>query len=105
MSLVGSPFLQELGHFLRHHLRPVVNHQRAVEIAPVVDAVLNFVAVAVKLSRLGTVAFNIAVDVNLDDFVRCQEAVLDALFERVGINRLNESSGCWRCTRFPWEWR
>ena len=27
-----AAFLQELGHFLRHQLRPVVNHQRAVEI-------------------------------------------------------------------------
>ena len=48
------------------------------------------IAVAVEFARLGPVAFHVDVDVDLDDLVGREEAVLDALLERVGVDRLAE---------------
>ena len=47
-----AAFLQELGDLLRDQLGAVVEHQGAVEILGVVDAVLDLVAVAVELARV-----------------------------------------------------
>ena len=85
-----AAFLQELGDLLRDQLRAVVEHQRAVEILGVVDAVLDLVALAVELALLRAVAFHVAVDVDLDDLVGREEAVADALLQRIGVNRLAE---------------
>ena len=76
--------------FLATSLRAVVDDQRAVEILLVVDAVLDLVAVAVEFARLGPVALHVDVDMDFDDLVGREEAVLDALLERVGVDRLAE---------------
>ena len=76
--------------FCGDQLRAVVDHQGAVEILLVVDAVLDLVAVAVDLARFRPVALDVEVDVDLDDLVGRKEAVLDALLERVGVDRLAE---------------
>src|ERR1019366_6005970 len=47
-------------------------------------------AVAVRLPALGTITLHIQVDVNLDDFVRRQEAILNALLQGIGVSRLPE---------------
>ena len=74
----------------RDQLGAIVQHQRAVEVLGVVDAVLDLVAVAVELALLGAIAFHVAVDVDLDDLVGREEAVADALLQGVGVNRLAE---------------
>ena len=71
-------------------LGALVDDEGAVEILLVVDAVLDLVAVAVGLALLGAVAFDVHVDVDLDDLVGGEEAVVDALLQRVGVNRLAE---------------
>ena len=85
-----AALLQEVGDLLGDELGAVVDDERAVEVLRVVDAVFDFVAVAVRLAPLRPVAFDIDVDMDLDDLVRRKEAVLDALLERVGVNRLPE---------------
>ena len=65
----AATLLEELGDLLCHHLRAVVNHQRAVEVLGVVGAVLDLEAVAVKLPALGAEALHVAVDVDLDHLV------------------------------------
>ena len=65
-------------------------HERPVEVLLVVDPVLDLVAVAVDFPRLGPVALDVTVDVDLDHFVGREEAVLDALLQRVGVDRLAE---------------
>ena len=71
-------------------LGAVVDDQGAVEVLLVVDAVFDLVAVAVGLPLFWAVALDVHVDVDLDDLVGRKEAVLDALLERVGVNRLAE---------------
>ena len=85
-----AAFLQEGRDLLRHQLGPVVNHQRAVEILDIVNAVLDKRALPVELAFLRAVAFDVAVDMDPDHLVGRQEAVADALFERVGEHRLAE---------------
>ena len=75
---------------LGDQLGAVVDHQRAVEILGVVDAVFDLLAVAVELALLRPVAFHVAVDMDLDHLVGREEAVVDALLERVGVDRLAE---------------
>ena len=97
-------FLQEVGDFLGNELGAVVNDQGAVEILGVVDAVLDLIAVAVDVAPLRPVAVDIHVDMDLDDLVRGQEAVLDALPERVGVNRRPEIMNVGDVLGFLWVW-
>ena len=83
-------FLQVFGDLLGHDAGALVQHQGAVEVLGVVDAVPDLFAVAVELAFFGTVAFDVAIDVDLDDLVGGEEAIADALFQGVGINRLSE---------------
>ena len=100
-----AALLEELGDLLGDQLGAVVEHQRAVEVLGVVDAVLDLLALAVELALLGPVALHVAVDVDLDHLVGREEAVADALLQRVGVDRLAEVVRCWRRTRFPSAWR
>jgi len=81
---------QELRHLGRNQPGAVVNDEGAVEILGVVDAVLDLVAVAVERAGGGPVAADIGVDMDLDDLVGGEEAVADALLERVGEDRRAE---------------
>ena len=62
-------------------------------------------AVAVDFALLGPVAFHVDVDVDLDDLVRREEAVVDALLQRVGVDRLAEVVDVGDVLRFPSAWR
>ena len=73
---------QERGDLPGHDLGPLVQHQHAVEVPGVVDAVLDLVAGAVELPLLGAVALDVAIDVDLDDLVGRQESVADPLLQR-----------------------
>src|SRR6202034_4743636 len=76
--------------FLGDKLGAVVNDERAVEIHGVVYAVFNLVPVPVNVAPLRPVAMNVHINVNLDDLVRGEEAVFNALPERVCVNRRTE---------------
>ena len=43
-----------------------------------------------RAARFRAIAFHVAVDMNLDDLVGREEAVADALLQRIGVNRLAE---------------
>ncbi len=64
--------------------------RRPVEVRLVVDAVLDLVAVLVRLALLRAVALDIHVEVDLHHLVGREEAVVDALLQRVGVDRLAE---------------
>ena len=85
-----AAFPQELRYLAGNKLGAVVDYQRAVEVLGVVDAVLDLLAFAVELALLGPVALHVAVDVDLHHLVGREEAVADALLERIGVNRLAE---------------
>ena len=57
-----AALLEEFRHFAGDEFGAVVEHQRAVEILVVVDAVFDFLAIAVELALFGTVAGNVAID-------------------------------------------
>ena len=71
-----AAFLQEVGDFLGDELGAVVDDEGAVEILRVVDPVFDFVALAVGVSPLRPVALHVQIDMDLDDLVRGEEAVL-----------------------------
>ena len=85
-----AALLEELGDLLGDQLGAVVEDQRAVEILLVVDAVLDLVALAVEFALLRPIALHVAVDMDLDHLVGREEAVADALLQRVGVDRLAE---------------
>src|SRR3546814_4633061 len=95
-----AAFLEELRYLFGDELGAIIQHQVPVEILGVVDAVFDLVPVAVYLSLLWSIAFNIAVDVNLDDLVGREEAVANALLQAVGVNRLAEVSDIGGVLRF-----
>ena len=64
----------------------VIQDQRAVAVPGVVDAIVDFDAVSITLSLLGTVAFHIEIDMDFDDLIGGEKAVGDALLQRVSIN-------------------
>ena len=96
-----AAFGQELRDLAGDELGPFVEHEVAVKIPGVVDAVLDLHAVAIELPFLGAVAFHVAVDVDLDDLVGGEEAVLNALLERVGIDRFAEVMDVGDVARLP----
>ena len=85
-----AAFLQIPGDLASHQLGAFVQDQSAVEVLEVVETVFDLVAVPVELPLLGAVAFHVPVDMDLDDLVGRQEAVCNALFQGIGIERLSE---------------
>ena len=83
-------FLQEFRNLPCHEFGPVTQNQRAVKVRDVVDAICDLVTVAIKLPFFGTVAFHIAVNVDLDDLVGRQKTVANTLLKGVGINGFTE---------------
>src|SRR5450631_2227139 len=81
-----SGFLQELRYPLGNDLGAFVDYKRTVEILCVVDAVLDHFPVAVDFALLRPVALDIDVNMNFDDLVGRQEAVLDSLLERIRVD-------------------
>ena len=71
-----AAFFQEVGNLLGNELGAVVNDEGAVKVLDVVDAVLDLIAVPVRLAPLRPVALDIHIDMDLDHLVRGQEAVL-----------------------------
>ena len=61
-----------------------------VEVAVVVFAVFDHLAVLVRLAGFGPPAVEVLVEADADDLVGREEAVVDALPERVGVDRVAE---------------
>ena len=96
-----AAFFQEFRDLPGHQLGAFVKNQRAVEVAGVVDAVLDLVAVAVELPLLGTVALHVAIDMDSDDLVGGQEAILDALLQGIGVDGLAKVVDVGNVVGFP----
>jgi hypothetical protein len=65
----SATLLQQLRDLPCDEARPLVDHEAAVEVLLVVEAVLDLVAVAVELAHFRAVAPDVDVDVDLDDLV------------------------------------
>ena len=70
-----------------------------IVVAVGVDSILDFVAVNIALPLARTPALT-DVSHNIDDLERCEEAVLDPLFQAVCINRLTEIINIGNVLRF-----
>ena len=75
---------------MRRRVGAFLEDQVAVEVALVVLAVLDLLAVLVRLALLRPPAVEVLVDADAHDLVGREEAVRDALPERVGVDRLAE---------------
>jgi hypothetical protein len=82
-----ATLLEQLRDLPCDEARPLVDHEAAVEVLLVVEAVLDLVAVAVELAHFRAVALDVDIDVDLDDLVGGQEAVVDPLLQRVAVDR------------------
>ena len=85
--------LEVIGNGFRHQFGALINHHRAVKIFLVVDAVVDQLAVFIRLAFGRAPALEIDVDVDAHHFVGGKEAVFDAFFERVDIHRVAEVIG------------
>ncbi len=71
--------LQVLRNFACDQLRAFFQHQRAIEIALVVDAVFDLVAVFVEHALVRTPAGQVFVEIDAHHLVGCEETIVDAL--------------------------
>ena len=82
--------LQVFGDALCDHAVTVFQHEAAIHVAGVVDAIFDDIAMLVGHARRRPPAEGVAIDVHADHFVRCEVAVLDALAKAVGVDRFTE---------------
>jgi len=82
-----GPF-QNIGYSLGDHLRSLVENQRTVEVLLVADAIFDLVAEVIVFAFFGTPSGPVFVEVDADDGIGSEEAVLNPLFERVGVDRI-----------------
>src|ERR1700675_996558 len=82
-----ATLLQELRYLSGDQLGAIVEHQHAVEVFGVVNAVLDHLAFAVKLTLLWSKALYVTVDMNFDHLVWREEPIANALFQGIGVNR------------------
>ncbi len=86
----GVGGLEVFGDLAGDEFGSLFKDQRAVEVLLVVDAVFDQLAVLVGLALFGAPALQVLVDVDAHDLVGREEAVVDALAQRVGVDRLAE---------------
>ena len=82
LEVVADPF--------RHPQGASIDHQVAIEILLVVEAILNLHAAIIHVTRLRAIAFHVHIEMHTDHFVGRQEAIADALLERIGVEGLTE---------------
>ena len=85
-----SAFLQKFCDAARYDLGAVIEYERPVEVLLVINAVFDFISVAILLALLRPVAIDVLVDMDLDDFVGCEEAVADAFLQGVAVDRITK---------------
>src|SRR5689334_21285253 len=79
---------EKIRDFLGNELGTVIDDEGAVKILGVIDTVLDLIALAVGVTPLRPVALDVKIDMDLYHLIGSQETILNALFERVGVNRL-----------------
>ena len=87
-----APF-EEFGDLLRDELAAFFHDEMLVEVGAVVEAIFDEFAILVLKSFGRSPSFGVDVQCDLDDFVGREEAVIDALLERVGVKRVAEIFG------------
>src|ERR1035441_7527372 len=85
-----AAFLQELRDFRRDKLGAVIDYQRVVKVLSVIKAIFDLDSFTIGFTGFGPIAFYVNVDVDLDDLIRREESVLDALLQRIRIDGLTE---------------
>ena len=81
---------QKLRDFGSHSGGAFFEDQIPVEIGGIVFTVFDDMAVFIELPIFRTPAVEVFVQADADNFVGCEEAIVDALPERVGVDRLAE---------------
>ena len=81
---------EELRHFFRHEGGAFFENQLTIKVLLIVDAIGDDGPVLVGLLCGGAPAGEILVEMDAHDFVRCEKSILDALLERVGVDRIAE---------------
>jgi len=87
---IGAVLLQPGRHVLGNHLGALINDEVTVVVLDIVLAILNFVAINVDLPLERSPVLQVDVQANTDHLVRSEEAILDSLFQTVGVDRLTE---------------
>ena len=88
--VVAAGPLQELAHLPGDKLGALLQHELAVEVGLVVDAVLDQLTVRIPLAFLGPPAGHVLVEVDPHHLVGRQEPVVDPLSQGIGVDRLAE---------------
>ena len=102
---ISAVLLQPGRHVLGDHLGAFINDEVTVVILDIVLAILNFVAINVDLPLERSPVLQVNVQANTDHLIRSEEAILDSLFQTVGVDRLTKVVdvrhflGFFRCCR------
>ena len=102
---ISAVLLQPGRHVLGNHLGALINDEVTIVVLDIVLAILNFVAINVDLPLERSPVLQVDVQANTDHLVRSEKAILDSLFQTVGVDRLTEVVdvrhflGFFRCCR------
>ena len=72
--------LQKASDALCHGNGTLINDEILVVVLGIILTVINLIAIDIPLSRCGTPAFQIFVQTDTENFVRCKETVVDTCF-------------------------
>ena len=86
-------FLQVVGQRLGNQLGALIDDQGSVKILLVIDAIRDLVALLIELPLGRPPALQIHIHINPHHLVGGQKAILDALLERIAVDRLAEVVG------------
>ena len=95
------PF-QKFGNLLCHCCSPLIDNQILVVIFDVINSVLYGVSILICFSIFWAPSFIIHIQPNPDHSIRCKEPVVNALLERIGVNRVAKIFGVADLTGFAW---
>ena len=85
-----AALLEKLSDLLGHQLGAVIDHQCPVEVLGIVNAVFDFVAIAVDLTFFRPVPLDVPVNMDLDHLIGRKKAVADSLPQGIGEDGLAE---------------
>ncbi|MNL10776.1 hypothetical protein D3C87_1315870 [compost metagenome] len=94
--------LEEFGDLLRHQLGARLDHQGAVHILEVVDAVFDQLAILIEHAFGWPPALQVFIEVDTHHFVGGEKAVFDALLQGIAVNRFTEVSDAGYFFGFLW---
>ena len=88
----ARPF-EELGHLFSNDLSPFIDNNVLVEIAAIINPVLYRPSFLVLESFRRSPSFRVNVERYPDNTIRREEAVVDALLQRITVNGIPEVFG------------